>query len=151
MESQPIKIGDLAKRTGSQIETIRYYERQGLLPEPARSEGNYRLYGPQHIERLQFIRHCRSLDMSLEEIRILLSFKDSPDESCNVVNHLLDQHIEHVANRIRELQALQKQLKNLRNLCHASQPAKDCEILQSLASTEGGVPANLGTHGGSCH
>jgi Cd(II)/Pb(II)-responsive transcriptional regulator len=151
MEAQLIKIGDLAKRTGSQIETIRYYERQGLLPEPARSEGNYRLYGPPHIERLQFIRHCRSLDMSLEEIRILLSFKDAPDESCNVVNSLLDQHIDHVANRIRELQALQKQLKTLRNLCHASQPAKNCEILQSLASTDGGIPANLGTHGGRCH
>jgi DNA-binding transcriptional MerR regulator len=89
--------------------------------------------------------------MSLEEIRILLSFKDAPDESCNVVNSLLDQHIDHVANRIRELQALQKQLKTLRNLCHASQPAKNCEILQSLASTDGGIPANLGTHGGRCH
>jgi Cd(II)/Pb(II)-responsive transcriptional regulator len=151
METQPIRIGDLAKRTGSQIETIRYYERQGLLPEPARSESNYRLYGPRHIERLQFIRHCRSLDMSLDEIRILLSFKDSPDESCKAVNNLLDEHIEHVASRIRELQVLQKQLKTLRNSCQASQPTKNCEILQSLASTEGGVPANLGTHGGSCH
>ena len=65
-------IGELARRTGIQVETIRYYEREGLLPEPARSDGNYRVYGPGHLEQLQFIRHCRSLDMSLDEVRTLL-------------------------------------------------------------------------------
>jgi Cd(II)/Pb(II)-responsive transcriptional regulator len=146
-----LKIGELAKQTGSQVETIRYYEREGLLPAPARSEGNYRLYGPSHTERLQFIRHCRSLDMTLGEIRELLSFRDTPEESCNEVNLLLDRHIEHVAQRIRELQSLQKQLKALRSTCHSAQAAKDCEILQTLATPDGGVPTHLGTHGGSCH
>jgi Cd(II)/Pb(II)-responsive transcriptional regulator len=151
MDAELLKIGELAKRTGSQVETIRYYEREGLLPAPARSEGNYRLYGTTHVERLQFIRHCRSLDMTLGEIRELLSFRDAPEESCNQVNLLLDRHIEHVGHRIRGLQALQKQLKALRSMCHSAQAAKDCEILQTLAAADGGTPANLGTHGGGCH
>ena len=71
-----MKIGELAKLTDCQVETIRYYEREGLLPEPARSEGNYRLYTQAHVERLTFIRNCRSLDMTLEEIRSLLNLRD---------------------------------------------------------------------------
>jgi Cd(II)/Pb(II)-responsive transcriptional regulator len=146
-----LKIGELAKHTGSQVETIRYYEREGLLPAPARSGGNYRLYGAAHLERLQFIRHCRSLDMTLNEIRSLLSFRDVPEESCSAVNTLLDKHIEHVAHRIRDLQALQKQLKALRSLCQATQAIKDCEILQTLSNADEGTPTSLGTHGGGCH
>jgi DNA-binding transcriptional MerR regulator len=73
--------------------TIRYYEREGPLLEPARSEGNYRLYTDIHVERLQFIRHCRVLDMMLEEIRNLLGLRDAPDENCSEVNALLDEHI----------------------------------------------------------
>lgn len=129
-----MKIGELAKRTGSLVETIRYYEREGLLPAPSRSEGNFRLYGPAHLERLQFIRHCRSLDMTLDEIRHLLRFKDAPEDNCGEVNALLDRHIEHVADRIAQLQALQCQLEELRRLCQTAQAAKDCGILQSLAS-----------------
>ena len=70
--SHGINIGALAKRTQCQAETIRYYEREGLLPPPARSQGNYRQYDTTHVERLSFIRHCRSLDMTLDEIRALL-------------------------------------------------------------------------------
>lgn len=139
MTSDALKIGELATRTGTPAETIRYYERAGLLPPPARSEGNYRLYGTSHLERLQFIRRCRSLDMTLDEIRRLLSFRDAPEQSCMAVNDLLDRRIDHVAARIRELQALQKQLKSLRGLCHSVQAAKDCEILQTLAGTEDGL------------
>jgi Cd(II)/Pb(II)-responsive transcriptional regulator len=151
MDGGLLKIGELAKHTGSQVETIRYYEREGLLPAPARSGGNYRLYGAAHLERLQFIRHCRSLDMTLNEIRSLLSFRDVPEESCSAVNTLLDKHIEHVAHRIRDLQALQKQLKALRSLCQSTQATKDCEILQTLSNAEDGTPISLGTHGGGCH
>jgi Cd(II)/Pb(II)-responsive transcriptional regulator len=137
--SNSLKIGELAKRTGCLVETIRYYEREGLLLEPARSEGNYRLYKDIHLERLQFIRHCRSLDMTLEEIRDLLRFRDAPDENCGEVNALLDEHIEHVANRIKELRLLQKNLRGLRNLCQQTRAAKDCAILQSLGSSAKGL------------
>ncbi|MDB5772443.1 MAG: cadR, partial [Burkholderia sp.] len=140
-----LKIGDLGKRTDCPVETIRYYEQEGLLPAPARSQSNYRLYGDAHVERLQFIRHCRSLDMTLDEIRSLLRFRDAPEDNCEEVNLLLDQHIWHVARRIAELQALQDQLQTLRSQCHMAQSAKDCGILQSLASTEN-APVNLGTH-----
>lgn len=75
-----IRIGELAQRTGCEVVTIRYYEKEGLLPEPARSSGNYRLYGEEQVKRMQFIRHCRSLDMSLGEIRTLLNLWDSPTQ-----------------------------------------------------------------------
>ena len=129
-----LKIGELAKRTGCLVETIRYYEREGLLLEPARSEGNYRLYTDIDVERLQFIRHCRSLDMTLQEIRTLLRFRDTPDENCSEVNALLDEHIERVSERISKLKLLQDELRGLRSLCQRAQAAKDCRILQSLGS-----------------
>src|SRR5258708_5541564 len=130
------RIGELAKRTGCLVETIRYYEQEGLLPEPTRSGGNYRLYSDIHLERLQFIRDCRSLDLTLEETSDLPRFRDAPDENCSEVNALLDEHIEHVAKRIKELQLLQKNLRGLRNLCRQTLAIKDCGILQSL-----GIPA----------
>ena len=128
------KIGELSKRTGTLAETVRYYEREGLLVGPPRSQGNYRLYTEAHVERLQFIRHCRSLDMTLQEIRTLLSFRDAPEENCSEVNALLDEHIEHVASRVKELKLLEQNLQRLRSLCHQAKAAKHCRILQSLGS-----------------
>ncbi|MDT7838490.1 Cd(II)/Pb(II)-responsive transcriptional regulator [Aquabacterium sp. OR-4] len=128
-----MKIGELAAAHQVPVETLRYYEREGLLPAPARSEGNYRIYGPAHAERLAFIRHCRSLDMALDEIRVLLRFKDSPDDHCADVNGLLDRHIAEVATRLRELRQLDKQLKALRALCDSGRDAAHCGILHGLA------------------
>ncbi len=147
-----MKIGELAKTTGTQVETVRYYEREGLLPTPQRTDGNYRIYGESHVERLSFIRHCRSLDMTLGEIRILLGFKDTPEDNCEQVNILLDEHIGHVAQRIQELRALERQLKNLRAQCQESQQAARCGILSELSSTSRTLPAQAspahvhGTH-----
>jgi len=143
-----MKIGELAKCTGAPVETIRYYEREGLLPAASRSDANYRLYGRDHLERLQFIRHCRSLDMALDEIRELLRFRDAPDQSCGEVNALLDRHIGHVADRIAQLQELQRQLGELRSLCSATRAVKDCGIYQTLATMDDRAAPNLGTHGG---
>lgn len=125
-------ISALARESGCQVETIRYYEREGLLPAPERSSGNYRLYRQHHVERLRFIRHCRSLDMTLDEIRSLLGWRDRPEENCGEVNVLLDQHIDHVARRIGELQALEQQLRALRSRCQQAQATRDCRILQTL-------------------
>ena len=104
-----MKIGELAKQTDCAVETIRYYERENLLPEPARSDGNYRVYTQAHAERLTFIRNCRTLDMTLEEIRSLLAMRDSPQDQCESVNTLIDEHIQHVKARIDGLLALQTQ------------------------------------------
>lgn len=136
----PLKIGELARQANCPVETIRFYEQQELLPPPARSTSNYRLYTAAHVERLQFIRHCRSLDMSLDEIRSLLRFRQAPEESCAEVNQLLDRHVEQVAERIGELQALQQQLQDLRSQCSRAQAAKDCGILQKLATPECPLP-----------
>ena len=128
-----MKIGELAKVTGSLVENIRFYEREGLLPQAERTEGNYRIYGQDHVERLAFIRNCRNLDMTLNEIRALLRFKEAPTENCGEVNALLDEHIGHVADRIRELKALEKSLKTLRLQCQKAKASKDCGILQGLS------------------
>ena len=128
-----MKIGELAKVTGSPVETIRFYEREGLLPPAERTEGNYRIYGQDHAERLAFIRNCRNLDMTLNEIRALHRFKEAPTENCGEVNALLDEHIGHVADRIRELRALEKNLKTLRQQCQEANASKDCGILQGLS------------------
>jgi len=146
-----LKIGELAARTDCPAETIRYYEREALLPPPTRSQGNYRMYGEQHVERLQFIRHCRSLDMTLDEVRSLLQFRDAPEQNCGAVNSLLDKHIGHVAQRIEELKGLQVQLNALRAQCDNAQAARDCGILQGLASmSDDCKPVNLGSHSGGC-
>lgn len=128
-----MKIGELAKAAQTQVETIRYYEREGLLPQTPRSEGNYRIYGPEHVERLAFVRHCRSLDMTLNEIQTLLQLKDDPQTTCEEVNALIDEHILHVAKRIRELRQLDKQLKALRAQCSGVMETADCGILAGLA------------------
>jgi Cd(II)/Pb(II)-responsive transcriptional regulator len=150
-----MKISDLAKAAHTQTETIRFYERKGLLPEAARTEANYRLYDASHVQRLAFIRHCRSLDMTLAEIATLLRFKDAPDDHCAEVNALLDAHVGHVAQRIRELKALEKELRALRLQCATSQQAASCGILSGLeAAARLGRPVGLqdaghvhGTHG----
>lgn len=146
-----MKIGELSTTTGVPIDTIRHYEREGLLPEPARTESNYRHYGTEHAQRLSFIRHCRGLDMALDEIRVLLRFKDAPSAECGEVNALLDEHIGHVAQRVRELRALEKQLLELRDTCRSVQDAGHCGILNrldTLASSELPSPVGIGhVHG----
>ncbi|XLZ71432.1 Cd(II)/Pb(II)-responsive transcriptional regulator [Massilia sp. SR12] len=127
-----MKIGELAEATSCPIETIRYYERSGLLAAPGRSAGNYRVYNADHQERLAFIRHCRLLDISLEEIRRLLHFRDSPDEACDEVNAMLDTHLADVRTRIASMLVLETQLVTLRSRCSQTQQAALCGILHEL-------------------
>lgn len=129
-----LKIGELAARTGCQVETIRYYEQRGLLAPPTRSSSNYRLYGATHVDRLTFIRRCRGLDMSLDEVQSLLSFQDSPEQPCCGVNDLLDQHIGEIQRKMSELQALQEELAQLRSRCQSTVLVRECEILRNLST-----------------
>src|SRR5262249_50037934 len=139
-------IGELARATGCGIETIRYYEHEGLLPKPGRTSGNFRRYGQEHAELLSFIRRCRSLDMALNEIRILLRFRSAPYENCGEVNALLDTHIRHVEERIAELQSLQGQLRALRDKCSIGKPAAHCGILKGLGGTPDYQDASVDNH-----
>lgn len=138
-----MKIGELSTASATHIETIRYYEREGLLPAPARSQGNLRIYETQHLERLQFIRYCRGLDMSLDEVRVLLRFKDDPAAECGDVNALLDEHIGHVSTRIKELRSLERQLKDLRLRCGAERTADTCGILAGLSEASQDIATHL--------
>jgi Cd(II)/Pb(II)-responsive transcriptional regulator len=131
-----LKIGELAERSGCLVETIRYYERIGLLAPPERLANNYRAYDEFHAERLLFIRHCRALNMTLDEIRTLLDFREAPEENCEGVNALLDKHIDHIVNRIANLSILEAQLRDLRSRCVATESTGPCEILHALGVTD---------------
>ena len=134
-----MRIGEVADRTGTPVDTLRYYERLGLLPPPARTASNYRAYSGAHVERLHFIRRCRGLDMSLAEIRSLLVFCDEPQRHCNEVNAVLDERIRHVDQRIEELTRLSRELKQLRGVCRAPGTAGNCRILNTLRSSAAAV------------
>jgi Cd(II)/Pb(II)-responsive transcriptional regulator len=141
-----MKIGELAAASETGVETVRYYEREGLLPEPARTESNYRCYGEEHLARLRFIRQARNLDMSLDEVRVLLRLKDSPHENCGEVNAVLDEHIGHVSRRIKELRALEKELKELRAQCGEAREAQECGILEGLSKVSRAPKKPRGQH-----
>jgi Cd(II)/Pb(II)-responsive transcriptional regulator len=127
-----MRIGELAQRTQTPVDTIRYYERLGLLPKPVRTASNYRSYSSEQADRLHFVRRCRGLDMSLDEIRSLLVFCDEPQRRCHKVNVKLDEHIRHVDQKLEELQRLARELRQLRSVCRAPGKAKNCKILRSL-------------------
>ncbi len=126
-----MKIGELAASAGCDVQTVRYYEREGLLEAPERDASGYRRYADRHVQRMQFIRHCRSLDVPLSDVRQLLAFAAAPEQSCAAVDQLLDEHIAQVQRKRRALVALERQLVALRKRCDgdASQP---CAILESF-------------------
>lgn len=126
-----MRIGEIARRANCEVQTVRFYEREGLLPAPSREASGYRNYGEQHLARLNFIRHCRSLDIPLAEIRQLLEFAATPEQSCAQVNQLLDAHISLIRNRIAGLLDLEKQLTELRRSC-TGERLRACAILESF-------------------
>lgn len=131
-----MRIGELARRTGISQETIRYYERIALLAAPERNPANYREYAPAEVDRLRFIGNCRSLDMTLDEVRQLLELRDNADARCGEANALLNEHLQHVQHRIEELTQLAAQLEGIRQQCQTDQAARDCGILNELDRME---------------
>lgn len=135
-----MQIKELSRATGVEVETIRYYEKQGLLPEPARRDNGYRDYEASHLERLSFIRHCRALDMPLADVNRLLGFVDEPEQRCGDVNLLVDDQLARVRARLKSMRALEKQLLQLRARCSGTHEGH-CGILDELVSA---------AHGESC-
>lgn len=131
-----MKIGELAKTASCTTETIRFYEKEGLMPDAQRTGSNYRSYSSEHVERLRFIRNCRALDMTHDEIRTLLHLTDEPTKGCVSINALLDEHIGHVNTRLAELQQLKTQLIALREQCVGEHTVEDCGILHGLTTME---------------
>ena len=136
-----MQIKELARATGVGIETIRFYEKQGLMPAPARRNNGYRDYAAAHLERLSFIRHCRALDMPLEDVNRLLGFVDKPDTNCGDVDALVDDQLARVRARLKSMRALEKQLLLLRGRCSGTLEGAQCGILDELVSA---------AHGESC-
>ena len=141
-----MKIGELAKIAHCTTETIRFYEKEGLLPEADRTEANNRSYAARHVERLRFIRNCRALDMTHDEIRALLRLTDTPADGCGAINTLIDEHITHVDTRIDELKQLKAQLTSLREQCQTEQAVEDCGIVHGLTDMEVSAPRSRHTH-----
>ncbi|MDR5761069.1 Cd(II)/Pb(II)-responsive transcriptional regulator [Caballeronia sp. LZ035] len=131
-----MKIGELARIAKCTPDTIRFYEREGLLQQAERTEANYRTYNASHIERLRLIRNCRELDMTHDEVRALLRAIDETGDSCQPINSLVDEHIHHVAERIDELIGLQTRLLALREKCQGEQLVDTCGIMHELTSKE---------------
>lgn len=128
-----MRIGELARQAGCEVETIRFYEKTGLIEAPLRNASGYRQYRQSHLERLQFIRHCRSLQMGLKDIQTLLALQANPAAGCENVNLLLDQHIAAIRSQMEGLRQLEHQLTRLRHQCHAPHAVSECGILHGLA------------------
>ncbi len=133
-----MKIGELAKRSGCSVETIRFYEREGLLREPERGANGYRQYGEAHLVQLNFIRHCRSLDMGLPDVLTLLNFQAHSDLACDGISNLIDSQIARVHQKIQSLQELERQLHSLRDTCQAITRVGECGIMRNLEQAAGG-------------
>ena len=133
-----MRIGELAKATGVDVETIRYYEKVQLLSAPARSDNGYRSYTQAHLERLAFIRHCRALDIPLADVQRLLTFVDNPQSDCGDINRLIDAQLAKVQARLASMQALERQLEALRGQCSAPHRASECGILHELVAAAHG-------------
>tara|TARA_R110002049_G_scaffold44303_4_gene129680 strand:+ start:898 stop:1335 length:438 start_codon:yes stop_codon:yes gene_type:complete len=127
-----MRIGELAHATGISVESVRHYERIGLLPSPERSDAGQRRYGPQHLQRLAFVRHCRSLDIALADIARLLEFVDRPEADCDDIDRLVDTQLSRVRTRIEALRRLEAQLETLRGCCGTPRRADQCGILREL-------------------
>ncbi|MDQ8757454.1 helix-turn-helix domain-containing protein [Sphingosinicella sp. LHD-64] len=127
-----MKIGELSKATGTNVETVRYYERIGLLPKPNRTGGNYRDYAPQEVDRLRFIRHARGLGFDISDIRSLLDLSEHPERDCCEVDQIATSHLASVESKIRQLGQLQQELVRMLRQCRGGQMA-DCRILLALA------------------
>lgn len=128
-----MKIGELARVTGANIETIRYYERIGLLPEPQRTAANYRSYGEAHRSRLAFVRHSRDLGFTIEEIRSLLDLSDHPERDCGEADRIATGHLEQVEAKIAQLEVLRDELARIVGRCRGGL-AGDCRVIEALGN-----------------
>ena len=127
-----LTIGELSRLTGVKATTIRWYEAEGWLPAPARTEGGHRSYGDAHIRRLGFIRHSRELGFSMEHIRSLLDLADRPGADCSAAHAIAVAHIAEVDARLRRLEALRAELERMANLCLGGH-VEECRIIETLA------------------
>jgi DNA-binding transcriptional MerR regulator len=130
--AQDLTIGSLAKRASTKVQTIRFYEQEGLMPEPARTEGGQRRYSKAHADRLAFIRHARELGFPLEAIRELLKLVDKPDQSCARVDRVARDVLADVEAKIARLESLRTELQRMIRQCRHGR-VSECRVVKVLA------------------
>lgn len=128
-----LMIGDLAKRTGTKVNTIRFYEDIGLMPEAARTSGGRRTYGEGQVRQLGFIRHARELGFSVDEIRSLIALSADPDQDCHEAGAIARRHLASVEDRITRLVALRDALSEATRSCEGGKIA-DCRVMEAITS-----------------
>ena len=134
-EEDKMRIGELAKLSDLTVETIRFYESEGLIPKAERSLNNYRSYTESHLKRLLFIKHCRSLDMSLDEIRILTDVDARRNEDADRVHSMIAQHIHKIDQQIEDLKHLKQHLALLALCCHGNHAnGEPCGLIEGLTN-----------------
>lgn len=131
-----LTIGKLAKQANVHVETVRYYERRGLIPRPRRTVANYRLYSPENLRQMKFIKQAQALGFSLKEIKTLLTLRATPRARCADVRGHASQKIEDIDAKIRALARMRNALQHLLDECSGKGPATECPILESLESEQ---------------
>jgi len=137
-----MKIGEVSGHASVPVETIRYYEKIGLLLKPDRDASGYRVYRNAHLNRLLFIKRCRNLDMTQDEIRELIRLSENPEADCHEVDALLARHLNHVRNRLNELANLETALQQLHQACSKTGTVEQCGIMGGLSSELGDLSGN---------
>jgi DNA-binding transcriptional MerR regulator len=127
-----MKIGEIAAATATKVETVRFYEKAGLLPPPARTQGNYRSYGTSHLKRLSFIRRARQLGISLDDVRELLVLADDKDQSCEAVDAIASAHLRDVECKLADLTQMAGELNRIIGHCRKGRVG-ECLIIETLA------------------
>lgn len=127
-----MKIGELSKKTGLTADAIRFYEKTGLIKGPTRTDAGYREFNPEIVALLEFISHCRSLDISIPDIKKLLTVRSGSTKSCREANEVIDDQLLKLRVRIQDLRQLEKNLTELRSVCNQELSPRDCRIIQAL-------------------
>ncbi len=143
MDTNHTAIGRLSQRTGTKVETIRYYERVGLLRPAARSAGGYRLYGVEHLKRLTFIRRARGLGFSIDEVRTLLKLADERKRPCAEVRVVAEAHLEDVRTKVADLRAMERVLNDTVARC-AKGTGSHCPVIEALYREVPGSSPRIG-------
>lgn len=126
-----MRIGELARATRTKSETIRFYEKEGLLPPPARTPANYRSYGASHRQRLSFIRRARDLGFRLDDVRELLVLADDRSQPCGAVDRIATTHLEEIEAKIADLGKMRDELNRMLSTCRKG-TVDDCRIIETL-------------------
>ena len=131
--TKSLTIGKLSRETGVKVVTIRYYEQIGLMPVPSRTDGNYRTYGVDHQRRLRFIRRCRDLGFTLDQVRDLLRLSSEKTQACAEVDRIAEQHRRTVEEKLADLTRLAGELQRLSACCRGKGLVADCRIIEALS------------------